>query len=266
MKKAAFVTGFLAVFIAGFWLIAVPVGLITDFLENSVGREDFYIETEGLNKGLFYNIMAEGVTLKKTTGDKDPGTALLILNNVNAGLNITSLLKLSPEVDFDCDINGGRVIGSVKLTEKGTVIINGSGIRVAGIPLFDQAGIKGDGDISLNVRLDKGAGEVRFSVDNMKLKNTSLGGVLLPLGLFNDIRGSIVVKGKTAELKSLALEGDGVYARVKGVISGDKLDLNMELMMDSTFENGYVYRAMLAKYMSSPGHYVIPVKMNYSRF
>lgn len=263
MKKAVFIIGFSAIFVIGLWLVAIPASLIIDRIEGSLDRYDnLYIQTEGFKKGLFYNVMAERILLKKRDAGISDGS-LLILDSINARLNIMSLLKLSPELDFDCKMSSGVVKGSVKLIGNRSLKLIGNEIQIDGIPFLELLGIHGDGNLSWSLWLNGGTGEAKFSVDSMRLKNTSVGGVPLPLEIFKNIKGVVVINKETIDVKSFALEGKGVYARLKGSITEYNLNLNMELMIDSSFESGNIFRAMLEQYKVSPGYYVIPVKTRY---
>ena len=58
----------------------------------------------------------------------------------------------------------------------------------------------------------------------------------------------------------LSLEGEGIYARVKGDVMGDRLDLKIELMPDSSSKGKANIFSKIENFQVSPGHYVIPIK------
>ena len=64
----------------------------------------------------------------------------------------------------------------------------------------------------------------------------------------------------TAEVRSFAMTGTGVYARVKGTMHGNDMNMSLELMTDSSFESGFLFQVMLEKYRVSPGYYLVPLK------
>lgn len=258
MKKTALLLCLSGIFFIGIWLIAIPEGAALNLLEDAIGRDDIYLETNGFKKGLFYNFTAERIFLKK----RNQGTAddtLLIFDEVSGSLNILSVLKLRPEMGFDCKMNAGKVAGTIRLTGEGAVKASGSGINTSGIPFLELLGIKGEGNLACSLHLSKGRGEARFSVDNAKISMDSSGFFLIPLSVFKDIRGAMIINDGTMEVRSFVLEGSGVYARAKGSIMENRIALNLELMLDSSFAAGYFVHAMIERYKVSPGYYVIPI-------
>ena len=105
-------------------------------------------------------------------------------------------------------------------------------------------------------------GEARFSIREARFEGAFPGVDFLPLDLFQSIRGSLTIE-KTITVKSLTLEGRGVYARVNGNIKGNSLDMKIELMMDSSFGQEPVLAKDLGQYRVSPGYYVIPFSHNF---
>jgi type II secretion system protein N len=259
VKKSAFIVGFLTVFVVGLWLIAIPESLIIDLIENSQDKGNIYLETDGFKKGLFYNFSADRIHIKKK-GAGDTASSLLVFDGVRGRLDIMSLLRLSPVLDFDSKLNKGEVEGSAKLTEKGSFRIHGKGIQTDGIPVLESIGYQGEGDIRFGLRLTGGTGEAQFFIDNLKVKHASLSGIFLPLDKFTSIRGSVLIRGKTIQVTSLAVDGEGIYARFKGTVTGNYMDMNLELMLDADFEPESLIRTMLVRYKIAPGYYIIPIK------
>jgi len=274
LKKVAIVAVTFIFAVSGIWLVAVPEGLIVDLVEDSLNRHDLYLRAEGLKKGLFYNFRVERVSLNRRginngrgvqKGSQDfPGYSdetLLTFNNLDASVDLLSLLRLSPVINLRCILNGGIVRGRLGITGRANFIrIYGDGIRIGGIPFLKRIGINGEGSLSGNLWYSNREGEAKFSVASARLENLSYGGVSLPLQLFHDIRGVIVINGETINLKSFTLDGNGAYARLSGNIKGSDLDINIELMTDSSLKQGPILEWMLRTYRVSPGYYVIPVK------
>ena len=259
MKRFAFIISLLPFIFLGLWLVAIPESLLKDLIAGSFNNSNVYLETEGFKKGLFYNFSIQKIFLKKK-GDVISGEALAVFESVDGRLNIMSILKLRPELDFDCIMNHGEVSGAVQLMHNSNLKIKGSRIHTRGIPFLELLGIRGDGNLALSLWLNDGKGEIKFSVDEMDFQSTSLGVVYLPLDVFRKMRGLMLLENETLDIKSLALEGKGIYARVKGSIKEGMANLAMELMPDSSFESGNLFRIMLEKYRVSPGFYLIPIR------
>lgn len=264
MKRTAVIISVLSVFIAGLWFIAIPQSLIADFMENSLNGDNIYLHSEGLKKGLFYNFSAERILLKRKGINRDSDVPLFIFNDVNGRFDLMSLFRLSPEGSFDCKIGNGVVKGRVGLTGKRNLMIRGNNIPINGIPFFESLGIYGEGILAVSFLANNKEGGLKFSVNDARLKSTFLGGVFLPLNLFHDIKGVIKINDGTADVQSLALSGRGVYGRVRGIIKGNHLDMNLELMTDSSFATGPVFQALVEQYKVSPNYYVIPFKSEIS--
>ena len=63
------------------------------------------------------------------------------------------------------------------------------------------------------------------------------------------------------KVSSLALEGEGVYARLKGrILNGSAMDLTLEVMPEASFADRSFLIALIQGYKVSPGYYAIPIK------
>lgn len=257
--KAACVIAVTVFFVIGLWLIAIPEKKLASLIEGSINHPAFSVSTEGFRKGLFYNFSSDKIIIKQRDAEV-PGSILLTCEGLEGRLNLRSLLKLGPRMDFTCMAGSGRIKGWVKVFESGTLTINGSGVHINEIPLFESLGISGDGTLSLVLQVIRGSGELIFSVDDAKLSSAIMPEVFLPLEMFKNIKGAITITRDKADIRSFTLEGKGLYARLKGNITGNNLDASMELMMDPSLETGPRYRTLLVQYLVSPGYYVMPVR------
>lgn len=261
MKKTAVALIALLFLAACLWFIAIPESLVAGLIENSLSREYLYLKTEGVKKGLFYTFAADRILLKKKGSGADPDDTLLVFSNVKGRVALLSLLMLRPELRFRGSVNDGGVTGVVRLTGADSLMITASALRINGIPLFEPLGIYGDGILSGTFAVRDNSGELKFSVTDLRLKSTALGGVLLPLDLFHDAKGSVRISNDTtAEVRSFAMTGTGIYARVKGTIKGNDMNMSLELMADSSLASESLFQMVLEKYRVSPGYYLVPLK------
>lgn len=259
MKKFGFIILFISIVIVGFWLIAVPESYIVDRIKTSLMEYNMTVETEDLRKGLFYNLKADRVIMKNYAPD-DSLRTLLILDNMRAKLDILSLLTVHPQLDFDCTVNNGRVSGSMRLPERKTVSLDGSGISIDNLPVMDMLNIQGDGTLSFRMVLIRGEGDVQFSVDNLRIRNAGFVNTVLPTDLFHAIKGAARVNNNRIDIQSVAINGNGIYARAKGMLQERTLNMDMEIMLDASFQPESLIRTMLAQYRISPGYYRIPIR------
>lgn len=274
MKKFFLIVIALFFFIAGLWLVAVPSGVIRNLIEDSANKApDFYLRVEGLRKGFFFNIEAEKALLKKGEAGGLRDEALLIFSGIEAHINPLSLLRLNPEIEFVCKLNSGRVSGKIKIFSR-AMRIEGDGISIKGLRPLEISGIQGSGSLSGFLWLEDMKGGTRFSVKDMKLKSAAFssgiimgfkgsnasGGIELPLELFDSMRGEVLFGNNEVDVKSFAVEGKGIYARARGGMRGSNVNMDLELMTDSSFKSEPLLRMMLGRYMISPGYYLIPLR------
>ena len=261
MKKTVVALIALLLLIVCLWFIAIPESLIADLIENSLSREYLYLRTEGVKKGVFYTFGADRILLKKKGSGRDSDGTLLVFSNVKGRVELLSLFRLRPELRFHGSMNDGDVTGFVRLTGADSLVITAGNVRINGIPLFEPLGIYGDGILSGSFLVRNNSGELKFSVRDVHLKSASLGGVFLPLDLFHDAKGAVRFNNdNTAEVQSFAMTGAGIYARVKGTVQGNDMNMSLELMTDSSFARESLFQMMLEKYRVSPGYYLVPLK------
>lgn len=264
MKKTAVITAALILLVFGFWHIAIPESLIVNTIEKVLPGEDLYLETEGFKKGLFYSCSIEKAILSKKpkpASQKTPSgktDTLLVFEDADIRLDLLSFLSFKPQLGFNLKVSGGNISGQASLTGK-DIKINAANIKISGIPFFEQAAIHGEATLSGKLGLRDGKGDIIFTADDLRLKNASFSGIPIPLELFSAIKGAMAISGDTVEVQSFALEGMGLYARIKGLIKQKKINMTMELMLDSSFKAEAFPLWMIESYKISPGNYAIPL-------
>jgi len=243
------------VVIVGLWAIAIPEDFIISLMENSLRESNLHVEAKGLKKGLFYNLKSERIWLKKSE------EVLLLIDNVAVGIHPSSLLQMKLTASFHGEISGGNMDGEWDLLKgKDGFRMRLDNSNMEGILLFSILGLSGRGILSAEYRSKGGTGDLRFSMRDAKFEGKSYSGIRIPLDLFHSAKGLIAMKGDVIHVGSLSLEGDGLYARVKGDIMGDRVDLTIELMPDSSFKDKSNIFSQMKNFQVSPGHYVIPLK------
>jgi len=270
VKKAIILLLSLIFLAVGSWFLVVPEQTIADLIEDSLDG-GLSLKTEGFRKGLFFSFRADRVSLLKRgdvgrqgsgepahPGDSPADAPVAILKDLRGSLNLLSVAKLSPRVDFDCGFEGGALVGTIALVD-GTVTVKVDHVGLANIPLLKGRDVIDEGDLSGDLRFDHTRGEVKFWVRDAKLKDLFFNGNYLPLSFFHTVTGALMIDRGTADVRSLNLQGRGISARVKGTLIKSGSKLTMEVMTDSSFQAGPVLQAALGRYMVSPGYYVVPV-------
>ena len=259
--KRLLIAGILTLFIVlGLWFLAVPEDLIKARMER-LGGDRLQVEVAGLRKGLFYNFGSQRITLRRSAD------VLLFVDNFKGRINPLSLFRGRLTLFIRGDVSGGTIEGVTDLLrERDQVDLRMNQSSIEGIPWLARMGLRGKGILSGELRLDEGAGDLRFSIQDARFESGSSSGLVLPLNWFNKVKGTMTVIGNSIRVKSLSLEGEGIYARVKGEIVEGKLDVVVELMPDSSFiktDKGFVF-STIEHYKVSPGHYLIPIKSSIS--
>jgi type II secretion system protein N len=242
------------VIILGSWLVVFPERTLLALVSASLRGNELAINVAGFRKGFFYDFDAQNVSLNKSK------RSLLTAENVSCRLDLSSLLFLKPMIRCIGEIAGGRIKGSVGLLqENGPITVSIADARIEEMPFLSSLGVGGSGSISGRMNLEKGAGDIRFALRDVHLLPASFGGIRIPLDVFSDGSGALALDGRTLRVTSFSLEGNGIYARVKGTIDGSTLHLKMELMPEKSFVEEHQILSFLAAYRDAPGHYSIPI-------
>ncbi|MFO7667576.1 MAG: type II secretion system protein GspN [Desulfobacterales bacterium] len=254
MKKTTIIIALGLSAFLGLWLIAVPENLIIDFIENSLIKSGVKIETEDFKKGLFYNF-----SIKRLNVTAKNNIPMLTIKDVEARLNFTSVVKLTPRIYFNGNVNNGKIHGNISLKgAEGASIITGSDIDIHDIPALSRLGIQGKGKLTFDLWHMNNLSEIKFSLGDANTIASFSGIGIIPLDIFQNVRGTLIIENESASVKSLVLEGRGIYARVKGDISRDNQNLKIEVMADSS-QPGLSSLKIIEQFKVSPGYYVIPL-------
>lgn len=253
MKLALAVSSVLVFLVWGFWIVAIPEGLITDRIAQGLKRGPLSAEVLSLKKGLWYDFRAD-------IAAKVSGKPVLTVSNLQGRINPLGLLMLKLPFSFQGDAAGGRISGSLDLLRNGEdARISVSGVQIGKLPVLKSVGIEGEGSLSGELLMKGLTGEVTAEVNPLSLKNLGFGGLTVPLEHFHNARAALSLRGNTLSITSFALEGEGLYARIKGRIENGRPDLVMELMPEKTFIEKMPLMRLLDTYRVSPGFYVIPL-------
>jgi type II secretion system protein N len=254
--KRLLVAGIIAaVLVFGLWFIAVPESLLSGLITNSFQGSPLSIDVIDLQKGPFYNVRIGQIVLKKA------GATVLSIDNAAGRLSFSSLLKLRPGITFHGDVAGGTVRGTLYLSRGGRSLdVALENAHLQDVPFFAQAGLGGSGVISGEYRAKNNRGNLKFTVEDADIRTASFGGVPLPLNMFRTARGAMETNGSMLRITSFAMEGKGIYARIKGDVTGGMLNLTMEIMPDASLEGQNAMFSMIRSYEVSPGYYSIPIR------
>jgi len=261
MKRLAFPAVAAFLFPLGIWWVVFSEGLLVRFFESSLAPYDLHADFIHLKKGPFYNFESHSLLLKRS------GKPLFSIDHFAARIHPLLLFLMRPTLSFHGVIGGGDIAGKM-----GRPYGRGAQgqLRFDRIPLdaisfLADRGVAGSGVITGEGRLDDYRGEFTFSIQALRLKSESFWGVVIPLDLFVRGRGIISMDEERIRIGSLSLEGDRVYARVKGTIARETTDLTIEIMPDPLLvrERSQSF-SLIENFKVSPGYYVIPIQGKFS--
>ncbi|MDA8168524.1 MAG: type II secretion system protein GspN [Nitrospiraceae bacterium] len=239
MKKKHILTAALSVAAAImlFWYAAVPDAIVPQMISNRVGDLGVSVEAQGFHKGLFLNFSADTLDIKYG------GKLAVRLDNLQGHISPLSLLLLKVRMPFHSGVSGGDIDGVFAyglLSGKKDIKTLISNVQVGRIPAVKDR-LQG----ILNARLEFAGerGQFVYKMEGMKG---------FPYD-FTSSNGVLDLSMKDIRIKSVSLDSDWAYARMKGSITGGFYDLKTEVMPHSAS-----YNYMLAQYEVSPGYYVIP--------
>jgi type II secretion system protein N len=247
----------LAVIPVFFWMmwIVFPETAIQTIIEDSVAGNQFVVEVQGLKKGFFYTVHIDALTLKGGRGE------LISIKNIRSHINPLFIPLFQLRLSGNGAIGDRNITGNLTLS-KGKIIgtLNFQKVGFGDLHFLKLTGIKGNGTLSGSVTISESGGHAEFVSRDAVFEETEFSGVKAPLNIFHIVTGSFDLRGDVIEVVSVAFQGEDVYARLKGDIRGNLMDISMELMPGKSYiENPFVL-AGLEAYKISPGYYIIPVK------
>lgn len=266
MRYALIAIAALIALVWGSWLIVLPADTIEERLESTLSRDGITVDAKGLRKGLFYSIGIEALEVKKD------GRVAAAFYDVTLEPDWTALFRLVPGVRISGEFGGGRVTGKARKAGKGGALeLKARGVQLAQLDIMSLTDARLEGTLRADVKISglsglagssgsSGlAGEGTLLVEALRASHVEVMGFELPKDIFHTARGAFSIRGETFEITSFALEGEGIYARLKGEVSLKGADLTLELMPE-TLELNTLLSAAAGRYKKGDNLYVIPIK------
>jgi type II secretion system protein N len=235
------------------WFFAVPDDYVRATIEEAVSTDkdpEMILSVDELRKGLFFSIYADRIQLRIK------GRPAMNVTDLSVRINPLFLIRKEMSFSLNGSMGSGSLDGSFRLPGKGSLRINAADL--GSIPYLKVLGSDIEGYLSADILLRGNETQVLFEISDIGVDETVKPGLPL-LATFHTIQGVLKISENTIMVKSLGLEGDKGYARVRGDITGGVMNLNLELMPQA----GRLSRAelmMIERYQKSPGYYLIPIK------
>ncbi len=258
---------------AAFWsslfLFCVYLFLPTGRINGIIGQA---LSAQGLNLSpAARKTLLPGLTWERPQLSSSQG-ALLRLERLAARLQLHRLLTGRVAVGASAvQAGGGTVKLEGALTGKRTAGVAADRVQLGEIPFFKTVlGATVGGTLRCEGSAEEGTrgwnGEFRVEINGLEYTGVKMGSFPLPDAAGLQSKGMIRLADGKARLESFTLQGEGVYMRLSGDLPAGSnpvtapLNLTLEIMPKPDFlERQKLVFLLLAKFMTSPGVYRIPI-------
>jgi len=228
-------------------------------------QEGYTLRAARFGKAFPLGVIARGLEISNERGPlfaADKATIRLVLLPLLAGKVTTNL---------EADIGAGHVAGEYSMGN-GAAKVDIKGVRLEDLPFIQTVtGARAKGILRLQGHMKgkgKGtAGEAQMEITGANVAGVKIGGMPLQDADYTRVQGVAHAGSGMLTLGSFTLEGEGLYVRLKGdlpltqPLDAGPLNLALELLPKPEFmERQKFVFLLLAKYLASPGRYVIPIK------
>lgn len=263
-RRAALLAAVPVLFLLFSYLL-FPTGRIDAALAQILSRQGLSL-APAVHKTLFPGLAWDDLLLSSEQGP------LLSCRRLQVRALLLPLLAGRAVVSGGATIGKGHLDVRYALNGKAALDLAADGISLAEIPFFKSVlGANAAGTLWSQGKLQRGAkglsGDLKLEVKKLEYTGVKLGAFPLPDAVNLKTQGMVRVSDGKARLESFTLEGDGIYMRLSGDIpSGANagvtpLNMSLEIMPKPEFlEKQKLVFMLLAKFMTSPGVYTVPIR------
>ena len=263
-RGAALLAAVLLLFVLFSYLL-FPTARIDAVITQILARQGLTL-TPAVHKTLLPGLAWDNLLL---TSDKGP---LLRSERLQARPLLLPLFVGRAVVSGGITIGKGHLDVRYALNGKDALNLEADGISLAEIPFFKSVlGATAAGNLWSSGTLQRGAnglsGELKLEIKQLDFSGVKLGAFPLPDVAKMKTQGKVRVDRGKARLESFTLEGEGIYMRLSGDLPTGAnagvapLNMSLEIMPKADFlEKQKLVFLLLAKFMTSPGVYTVPIK------
>ncbi len=247
-------------------LAFIPDRALEQAVSNALATNGYTFKAKSFGKALPLGV--RGTRLEIGT-DSGP---VLMLDAAAVRLRLIPLLTGRISFSVTGRVGGGTIDGAITVAPRKGIVVAVKDLPLEAVPFFSTvAGMQAKGIARINATVQgtgaKAKGEVQLQVRGAELNGMKVGETPLPDASYREVQGMLKIGGGKANLESFTLQGDGLYVRLSGTtplvtpLPGSPLNLSLELMPKPEFlERQKFVFLLLAKYLTSPGHYQIPIR------
>jgi type II secretion system protein N len=247
-------------------LLFLPSRELVGVVQRAIARQGLTLTVGSVGKVVPLGIVARQVVLGSPQGE------IVTIDRLVCRVHLLPLLLGRLQWRADATLGTGSLSLVGTLGKQQRLQVSSSNVRLERLPLLKTAlGGSVQGAVAVQGTLlgagPAAKGTLTLDATAVDLREVSLGGMRLPDAVYRSMRGALAVAGGTVALQSIALEGDGVYARLKGSFpvmapfTAAPLNLTLELMPRAEFmERQKLIFLLLTRFMVSPGNFQIPIR------
>ena len=254
----------LFLFIALFYVL-FPVAPLNNTIMQTLAGQGLTLEPEA-RKTVLPGLVWNDAVLSSAQG------ALLDIEQLKVQPRLMALLLGRLRISAKAAVADGKIDLLYGVNGRQAVVLQADGIQLAKIPFFKTvlgatAGgmLWSEGNVQ---RTPQGLdGELKLEVKQLQYSGVKMGAFPLPDATNLQTQGMVRISGGRARLESFTLQGEGIYMRLSGNLptgasaASMPLDLTLEIMPKPEFmEQQKLVFLLLAKFMSSPGVYRVPIR------
>lgn len=247
-------------------IVFIPDTAILSAINRGLSGQGLTLSADSFAKAFPLGIKGKGWTVSSGRGK------LLHFDRARIGLALLPILTGKLHLTAEAGIGAGKITATIALAGNGPSTVEIRDLNLDQVPFFPSVtGARAAGILSSKTELNgsgqKTSGYLKLDARGVELQGIKLGDTPLPDAAYHTVQGMFNVGGGMARIESFTLQGDGLYARLKGNIpatsplAASPLDLTLELMPKAEFleKQKFVF-LLLAKYLDTPGHYQLPIK------
>ena len=264
LRGLALAAATLVLFLALFYVL-FPVAPLNNAVIQALAGQGLTLEPEA-RKTVLPGLVWNDAILSSAQG------ALLDIEQLKVQPRLMALLLGRLRLSAKAAVADGKIDLLYGVNGRQAVVLQADGIQLAKIPFFKTvlgatAGgmLWSEGNVQ---RTPQGLdGELKLEVKQLQYSGVKMGAFPLPDATNLRTQGMVRISGGRARLESFTLQGEGVYMRLSGNLptgaraASMPLDLTLEIMPKPEFmEQQKLVFLLLAKFMSSPGVYRVPIR------
>ncbi len=261
----AWIVGALSLFII-LTILFIPARELQAVITSGLERQGYTMQASHFGRAFPFGLKARNLEISDARG------SLIKLDEASARISLSALCLGRVVIIYHGEIGKGTIEGDVSPQQSGGFSLSMDDVQLEDIPFFQtvtEAKVKGDLNARATIQETQGnyRGELRLWVKGAVLNGIKLSGMPLPDASYETIQGMCRVNGGKVSLESFTLQGKGLYVRLKGdmpvasPLGSAPVNLTLELMPKPEFLEGQKFIFLiLTKYLSSPGHYQIPIR------